>query len=191
MITLDEIFRRYGPAYLDQFSGAMLGSHKRAIEAICSCLTPELGGHVYQCEDCGAEHVILHSCRNRACPRCQTQARNAWLDARAKEILPVRYFHAIFTVPHELAMIFIAGGSWLSLSPNGSYSHGSGRCCFSRCPSAPPWWRALLSVLGFFGPSSLFGCSGCFACAFLFQAGFCREPGRTCVIPWSRQGVPL
>ncbi|MDP2815327.1 MAG: IS91 family transposase, partial [Rectinemataceae bacterium] len=83
----------------------MLGSHKRAIEAICSCLTPELGGHVYLCEDCGAEHVILHSCRNRACPRCQAQARDEWLDARAKEILPVRYFHAVFTVPHELAMI--------------------------------------------------------------------------------------
>jgi len=105
MTTLDEIFRRYGPAYLDQFGENMLGSHKRAIEAICSCLTPELGGHVYLCEDCGAEHVILHSCRNRACPRCQTQARNEWLDARAKEILPTRYFHAVFTVPHELAMI--------------------------------------------------------------------------------------
>jgi DNA-directed RNA polymerase subunit RPC12/RpoP len=104
MITLDEIFRRYGPAYLDQFGENMLESHKRAIEAICSCLTPELGGHVYQCEDCGAEHVTLHSCRNRACPRCQTQARNEWLDARAKEILPVRYFHAVFTIPHELAM---------------------------------------------------------------------------------------
>jgi len=105
MITLDEILRRYGPAYLDQFGGNMLESHKRAIEAICSCLTPELGGHVYQCEDCRAEHVILHSCRNRACPRCQAQARNDWLDARAKEILPVRYFHAVFTVPHELALI--------------------------------------------------------------------------------------
>ncbi|MDP2786156.1 MAG: IS91 family transposase [Sulfurimicrobium sp.] len=105
MVTLDEIFRRYGPAYLDQFGENMLGSHKRAIEAICSCLTPKLGGHVYQCEDCGAEHVILHSCRNRACPRCQAQARDDWLDARAKEILPVRCFHAVFTVPHELAMI--------------------------------------------------------------------------------------
>lgn len=60
---------------------------------------------MYLCEDCRAEHVILHSCRNRACPRCQAQARNEWLDARAKEILPVRYFHAVFTVPHELALI--------------------------------------------------------------------------------------
>ncbi|MFZ2961163.1 MAG: IS91 family transposase [Candidatus Ozemobacteraceae bacterium] len=104
MTTLDEIFRRYGPAYLAQFGENMLGSHKRAIEAICSCLTTELGGHVYQCEDCRTERVILHSCRNRSCTRCQVLARNEWLDARAKEILPVRYYHAVFTVPHELVM---------------------------------------------------------------------------------------
>lgn len=104
MTTLDEIFRRYGPAYLKQFGEAMLPSHKRAIEAICACLTPELGGHVYQCEECKIEHVILHSCRNRACPRCQAQARDDWLDERVKEILPVRYFHVVFTVPHELVM---------------------------------------------------------------------------------------
>lgn len=105
MITLDEIFRRYGPAYIKQFGENMLESHKRAIEAVCSCLTPELGGHWYHCEDCKAEHVIMHSCRNRACPRCQAQARDDWLDARAKEILPVRYFHVVTTVPHELAMV--------------------------------------------------------------------------------------
>jgi hypothetical protein len=104
MTTLDEIFRRYGPAYLAKFGESMLRSHKRAIEAICACLTPELGMHVYKCEDCGDEHDVLHSCRNRACSRCQVHARNEWLDARAKEILPVRYFHAVFTVPHELAM---------------------------------------------------------------------------------------
>lgn len=105
MLTLDEIFRRYGPAYIEAFGETMPASHKSAIEAICSCLTPELGGHWYTCEDCAAEHVIMHSCRNRACPRCQAQARDDWLDARAKEILPVRYFHAVVTVPHELAMI--------------------------------------------------------------------------------------
>ena len=105
MVTLDEIFRRYGPAYIEQFGESMPTSHKSAIEAVCLCLTPELGGHWYTCEDCGTDHVIMHSCRNRACPRCQAQARDEWLDERAKEILPVRYFHAVFTVPHELAMV--------------------------------------------------------------------------------------
>jgi hypothetical protein len=105
MVTLDEIFRQYGPAYLDQFGGTMLPSHKHAIEAVCSCLTPELGGHLFQCEDCNSEQLILHSCRNRACPRCQVQATADWLEARAKEILPVRYFHGVITVPHELALI--------------------------------------------------------------------------------------
>jgi hypothetical protein len=105
MITLAEIFRRFGPGYIAQFGGAMLPSHRRAIEAVCSCLTPDLGGHHYECEDCGKERLILHSCRNRACPRCQAQARDEWLDARAGEILPVRYFHAVFTVPRELALI--------------------------------------------------------------------------------------
>lgn len=104
MVTLDEIFRCYGPAYIKKFGESLLASHKSAIEAICSCLTPELGGHWYQCEDCQTDHVIMHSCRNRACPRCQAQARDEWLDDRAKEILPVRYFHAVFTVPHELSM---------------------------------------------------------------------------------------
>lgn len=105
MVTLDEIFRRYGPSYLEEFGATMLPSHRRAIEAVCSCLTPELGGHLFRCEDCNTEHLILHSCRNRACPRCQDQAADEWLEARVSEILPVRYFHAVFTVPHELAMI--------------------------------------------------------------------------------------
>jgi len=105
MISLAEIFRQYGSAYIAKFGNSMLPSHRRAIDAICSCLTPKLGGHKYECECCGKERLVLHSCRNRACPRCQAHARDEWLDARECEILPVRYFHAVFTVPRELALI--------------------------------------------------------------------------------------
>jgi len=71
----------------------------RAIEA---CRTPALGGHLAQCEACGAQRYIYHSCRNRHCPKCQTRAQERWLAAQRAQLLPVPYFHLVFTLPHEL-----------------------------------------------------------------------------------------
>ena len=71
----------------------------RAIEA---CRTERLGGHVERCENCGVLRFHFHSCRNRSCPKCQTLAKEHWLEARRAELLPVPYFHLVFTLPHEL-----------------------------------------------------------------------------------------
>jgi len=76
--------------------------HRKVITAITSCRTPTLGGQVEQCDRCGHEIVRFHSCRNRHCPQCQTTARLSWVHDRLQELLPIGYFHAVFTVPHEL-----------------------------------------------------------------------------------------
>jgi hypothetical protein len=70
---------------------------------LAACRTAALGGHVQQCDTCGQQDVSYNSCRNRHCPKCQGAARAAWLEARRDELLPVPYFHLVFTLPHELA----------------------------------------------------------------------------------------
>jgi putative transposase/transposase-like zinc-binding protein len=92
-------------------SASFLGSHsttaaqRKALRAIAACRTPALGGQRQQCDRCGFEHIVWHSCRSRCCPRCQGAARAEWVDQRRSELLPVPYFHVVFTVPEELNMI--------------------------------------------------------------------------------------
>lgn len=74
----------------------------KVINDIMNCRTSVLGGHMYQCQDCGKEQPRYNSCRNRHCPKCQGQASARWLEARRKELLSVQYFHLVFTIPHEL-----------------------------------------------------------------------------------------
>jgi hypothetical protein len=76
--------------------------YRKVVAAITSCRTPVMGGQVEQCDKCGHEIVRFHSCRNRHCPRCQTTARLSWVNDRLQELLPIGYFHAVFTIPHEL-----------------------------------------------------------------------------------------
>lgn len=77
-------------------------AQRKALRAIGACRTPALGGQRQQCDRCGHEHIQWHSCRNRACPRCGAAARTRWLEARGTELLPVPYFHVVFTVPEKL-----------------------------------------------------------------------------------------
>jgi hypothetical protein len=80
-----------------------LPSHQwRIVRALLACRTPMLGGHRYRCQDCGQTHFVPHSCRNRHCPLCQGQAAHAWLEQQEAALLPVPYFHLVFTLPHEL-----------------------------------------------------------------------------------------
>jgi hypothetical protein len=76
---------------------------RRVLQAIMRCRTAALGGHVYRCQDCGHEKIQYNSCRDRHCPKCQAMARAAWLSERESELLPVSYFHLVFTIPHQLA----------------------------------------------------------------------------------------
>jgi len=105
MIELAEVFRRHGPSYLKEHGDSMLPSHRRALSDIVRCRTPALGGHQYLCRSCGREHFAYHSCRNRACPKCHRRDTEGWLEKRRGELLPVPYFHVVFTVSGVLRKI--------------------------------------------------------------------------------------
>ena len=102
MPTIADIFRLHGPEYVEAFGPAMLPSHRRAVGDIIDCRTAAFGGEIYRCTDCGAEHYVYHSCRNRSCPTCGGDASEAWLNARRGEMLAVEYFHVVFTLPAQL-----------------------------------------------------------------------------------------
>jgi len=102
MLEVADIFRQYGGEYLRRFGQAMLPSHRRAFDDILACRTPALGGHVLVCDRCGRPQYAYHSCRNRHCPKCHGEDTEAWIEARRKELLPVPYFHLVFTLPEEL-----------------------------------------------------------------------------------------
>jgi Putative transposase/Transposase zinc-binding domain len=99
-VELAEVFARHGAAY--QATHRLVPVQYRAIAAIQACRTEALGGHVECCDACGGLRYHYHSCRNRHCPKCQTLAKERWLAARRAELLPVPYFHLVFTLPHEL-----------------------------------------------------------------------------------------
>lgn len=102
VVEVADILRRYGSEYLHKFGDKMLSSHRRAFKDILRCRTPALGGHVFECDHCGRLEYSYHSCCNRSCPKCHKNETDAWLRAREKELLPVPYYHVIFTLPHEL-----------------------------------------------------------------------------------------
>jgi Putative transposase/Transposase zinc-binding domain len=102
-LELGDIFRLHGPAYLTRFGASLSREQKRALRAIAVCRTAVLGGYVEQCDQCGYQKIAYCSCRNRHCPKCSARARAQWLAQRAAELLPVEYFHVVFTVPQLLA----------------------------------------------------------------------------------------
>jgi Putative transposase/Transposase zinc-binding domain len=104
-LEVADIFHRHGAAWRRANAGhASLGQLK-AMSAIESCRSAALGGHVERCEDCGHSRIAYNSCRNRHCPKCQGAAAKDWLAAREADLLPVGYFHLVFTLPAELAGI--------------------------------------------------------------------------------------
>ena len=76
--------------------------HRKIVFVLLNFRTADLGGHIDRCDRCGTMRIMYHSCRNRHCPKCQHMPRERWLTKRKDEILPTRYFHVVFTVPHEL-----------------------------------------------------------------------------------------
>jgi hypothetical protein len=104
-LEVADIFRHHGAAYRAEQAGSLSTGQRRVMAAIEACRTAALGGHVEQCEDCGATRIAYNSCRNRHCPKCQGLARAQWLADRQSELLPVPYFHVVFTMPAPLAVI--------------------------------------------------------------------------------------
>jgi hypothetical protein len=102
-----DIIRQYGNSFITKHRSWLTWLHLRVLYAIAVCRTATLGGHLDRCSRCGHEAISYCSCRNRHCPKCQTNARDKWLAERNKELLPVSYVHVVFTLPHEL--------SWLAL----------------------------------------------------------------------------
>ncbi len=103
---LAEVLCTFGTAYLATQS--LPRGAARVWRAIVACRTAALGGHLDTCDACGAIRHVYHSCRNRHCPRCQTRAKEAWIAARRREVLPVPYFHLVFTLPHALNPLIAA-----------------------------------------------------------------------------------
>src|SRR6266496_3374755 len=99
VLEVADIFRRHGEAFRQAHAGHLGCVERRIMGAITACRTAALGGHVEQCDDCGATRIAYNSCRNRHCPKCQGLARAQWLAERQAELLPVPYFHVVFTLP--------------------------------------------------------------------------------------------
>jgi len=105
MLEVADIFRTSGPAYRARRAGHLSLGQLRVMSAIEACRTSSLGGHVRRCEDCAHVDIAYNSCRNRHCPKCQANAAYAWLEARRAELLPVAYYHVVFTLPAPIADI--------------------------------------------------------------------------------------
>jgi len=104
-LEVADVLRRHGDAYRLARVGHLGRVERRVMSAIVACRTAALGGHVEACDDCSLTRVAYNSCRNRHCPKCQGAARAQWLAARQAELLPVPYFHVVFTLPAPIAAI--------------------------------------------------------------------------------------
>ena len=104
-LELADIFARFGASFVRQHN--LPKRHRKVMQQIVNCRTEVLGGQRRWCARCGYQRFLFHSCRNRHCPKCQTSAKERWREARATELLPVPYFHNVFTLPHELNAFFL------------------------------------------------------------------------------------
>ena len=104
-LEVADIFRRHGDTFRAAQGNRLSLDQRKVMAAIEACRTSALGGHVERCEDCGEIRVAYNSCRDRHCPKCQGLARLQWLADRRAELLPVAYFHVVFTVPAPIAAI--------------------------------------------------------------------------------------
>lgn len=104
-LEVADIFRAYGIQWRQSNAGHVSLGQLKVMSAIETCRTAALGGHVEQCEDCRHSHIAYNSCRNRHCPKCQGKTARDWLEAREADLLPVSYYHVVFTLPAPLASI--------------------------------------------------------------------------------------
>jgi hypothetical protein len=104
-LEIADVLRRHGDAYRRVHAGHLGRVERRVMSAIVACRTAVLGGHVEACDACGMTQIAYNSCRNRHCPKCQGKARAEWLAAREADLLPVPYFHVVFTLPARVAAI--------------------------------------------------------------------------------------
>jgi hypothetical protein len=106
-LEVADILRASGNSFWERQGSHLAWQHRKVMDAIVRCRTAALGGHRDQCLRCGHQVISYNSCRNRHCPKCQGNARARWLAARSAELLPVPYFHIVFTLPHELSALVL------------------------------------------------------------------------------------
>ena len=104
-LEVADVFRRHGDAFLERYGRVLRPEQRRTLKDIAACRTAALGGHVEACDQCGHQRIAYNSCRNRHCPKCQATAAADWMEAREAELLPVEYFHVVFTLPAALGPI--------------------------------------------------------------------------------------
>ena len=104
-LEVAEIVRRYGPELMETYGSVVTLAQRRVLRDIACCRTAALGGHLSECGQCGARQIAYNSCRNRHCPKCQASTRAEWMADRAKELLPVPYFHVVFTLPESISAL--------------------------------------------------------------------------------------
>jgi hypothetical protein len=102
-LEVADIIRAHGSAFQEKFAAILSHAQKKALRDLARCRTAALGGHVERCLDCGHKRIAYNSCRNRHCPKCQALTRARWLAAQAEHLLPVEYYHLVFTLPGELS----------------------------------------------------------------------------------------
>jgi hypothetical protein len=107
-LEVADILRAHGAQFQDKSAALLSPAQRKAVRDLARCRTAALGGHVERCLDCGHERIAYNSCRNRHCPKCQARTRARWLAAQAEHLLPVEYYHLVFTLPAELSDLAMA-----------------------------------------------------------------------------------
>lgn len=104
-LEVADVIRAHGQEYLETMGVSATLAQRRVLRDLADCRTAALGGHVEKCTDCGHKKIAYDSCKSRCCPKCQGSSRRKWLEAREKDLLPVEYFHVVFTLPQEIAAL--------------------------------------------------------------------------------------
>ena len=112
-LEVADVIRQHGEAFRAKYGSTLTSTQRKALRDLSVCRTAALGGHVQRCLDCGHERLAHNSCRNRHCPKCQALARARWLEREAESLLPVPYYHVVFTLPQEVAALALANPATL------------------------------------------------------------------------------
>jgi hypothetical protein len=102
-LEIADVIRLYGKDFLAKHGSSLSAEQRRALTALANCRTAALGGHIEECDHCGHQAISYNSCRNRHCPKCQAGRGALWMEREAQSLLPVEYYHVVFTLPHDLA----------------------------------------------------------------------------------------
>ena len=160
-LEVADIFRQHADTFLKIYGASK--DQQRVLNAISLCRTAALGSHITECDECGHREISYNSCANRHCPKCQAETRAKWMDDRAKDLLPVEYFHVVFTIPEELAPLVLQNKKTL---------YG---ILFSAA------WKTLQKIA--IDPKHLGAKIGCLAVLHTWSQNLLHHPHVHCIVP--------